>query len=244
PVNTCGMPKVHPNSPAILQDRLRSAAVHAPLCRLRLPPAPHRPRPCTPRRACCSPAELLVLRHQVHVLERQVKVVRWRRADRLALAARACGLPRRSLGHAAGQAETALRWHRELVRRKGASFAGRPPRGRPSISEECRELIRQLANANSRWGELRLQGELRKLGFEVSASTIRRVLRRHRIPPAPRRSALTWRGFLAAHDSTIAATDFFSVDTVFLRRLYVLFFTHLQSRRNLFAACTDSPDSG
>ena len=91
---------------------------------------------------------------------------------------------------------------------------------------------------------MRLKGELRKLGFEVSGSTIRRVLRRHRIPPAPRRSALTWRGFLAAHAFTVVATDFFSVDTVFLKRFYVLFFIHLESRRILFVACTESPDSG
>src|SRR5215469_3211789 len=88
------------------------------------------------------------------------------------------------------------------------------------------------------------RGELRKLGFEVSASTIRRILRQHRIAPAPRRSALSWRGFLAAHASTIVATDFFSVDTVFLKRLYVLFFIHLESLFFLFAACTESPDSG
>ncbi len=98
-----------------------------------------------------------------------------------------------------------LCWHRELVRRKRASFAGRPRRGRPSISEECRALIRQLAGENAGWGYLRLKGELRKLGFEVSASTIRRVLRQNRISPAPRRSALTWRSFLAAHAATIVA---------------------------------------
>ncbi len=141
-------------------------------------------------------AELLVLRHQVRVLERHVKVVRWRQADRLILAALVSRLPRPSWSTLLVKPETVLRWHRELVRRKWASFAGRPRRGRPSITEECRELIRQLANENSRWGYLRLKCELRKLGFEVS-STIRRVLRRHRIPPAPRRSALTWRGFLA-----------------------------------------------
>src|SRR5215472_10949803 len=83
------------------------------------------------------------------------------------------------LVHAAGQAGTVLRWHRELVRRKWASFACRPCRGRPSVSEECGELIRQLAKENSGWGYLRLKGELRKLGLEVSGSTVRRVLRRH-----------------------------------------------------------------
>ena len=83
-----------------------------------------------------------------------------------------------------------------------------------------------------------------KLGFAVSASTIRRILRQHHVPPAPRRSAPTWRRFLAAHASTIVATDFFSVDTVFLKRLYILFFIHLESRRILFTACTESPDTG
>src|SRR5215472_10960937 len=96
-------------------------------------------------------AELLVLRHQVRVLERQVKVVRWRRADRLVLAALASRLPRPSWSALLVKPETVLRWHRELVRSKWASFAGRPRRGRPSISEECRELIRQLAKENSRW---------------------------------------------------------------------------------------------
>ena len=170
-------------------------------------------------------AELLVLRHQVRVLERQVKVVRWRQADRLVLAALASRLPKPSWSTLLVKPETVLRWHRELVRRKWASFAARPRRGRPSISEECRELIRQLAQENAGWGYLRLKGELRKLGLQVSASTVRRVLRQHRIRPAPRRSALTWRRFLAAHASTIIATNFISVDTVFLKRLYVLFFT-------------------
>src|SRR5215472_4806549 len=196
------------------------------------------------RNHAADQAELLVLRHQVRVLERQVKVVRWRQADRLILAALARRLPRAFWSTLLVKPETVLRWHRELVRRKWASFACRPRRGRSSISEECGELIRQLAKENSGWGYLRLKGELRKLGLEVSGSTVRRVLRRHRIPPAPRRSALTWRGFLAAHASTIVATDFFSVDTVFLKRLYVLFFIHLESRRILFAACTESPDSG
>jgi len=133
----------------------------------------------------------LVLRHQVRVLERQVKVVGWRQGDRLVLADLARRLPRPAWSTLLVKPDTVLRWHRELVRRKWATFAGRPRRGRPSISEECRGLIRQLARENARWGYLRLKGELRKLGFEISASTIRRVLRRHRIAPAPRRSALT-----------------------------------------------------
>src|SRR5262245_38033648 len=105
--------------------------------------------------------ELLVLRHQVRVLERRAKVVRWRPADRLVLAALASRLPRPSWSGLLVKPETVLRWHRELVRRKWASFAGRPRRGRPSVSEECRELIRQLAkekvasNCNSSSSSLR-----------------------------------------------------------------------------------------
>ncbi|HKF18623.1 MAG TPA: hypothetical protein VKF14_15710 [Candidatus Dormibacteraeota bacterium] len=89
-----------------------------------------------------------------------------RQADRLVLAAPARRLPRPSWSTLLFKPETVLRWHRELVRRTWASFAGRPRRGRPSISEECRELIRQLVNENSRWGYLRLKGELRKLRFD------------------------------------------------------------------------------
>ena len=174
------------------------------------------------RERAADQAELLVLRHHVRVLERHVRVVRWYQGDRLVLAALARRLPRRSWSTLLVKPETVLGWHRELVRRKWATFARRPRRGRPSISEECRELIRQLANENAGWGYLRIKGELRKLGLEVSASSIRRVLRQHRI--------LTWRGFLAAHASTIVATDFFSVDTVFLKRLYVLFVTATRGR--------------
>ena len=125
-----------------------------------------------------------MLRHQVTVLERQVKAVRWRQADRLVLAALTRRLPRPSWSALLVMPETVLGWHLELVRKKWATFARCPRRGRPPISEECRELIRQLARKNAGWGYLLPKGELRKLGFEVSASTIRRVLRQHRIPPA------------------------------------------------------------
>ena len=96
-----------------------------------------------------SSTSRLVLRHQVRVLERQVKVVRWRPADRLVLAALAPRLPRSSWPTLLVKPETVLNWHRELVGRRGASFARRPRRGRPSISEECRELICRLADGNA-----------------------------------------------------------------------------------------------
>ena len=95
------------------------------------------------------------------------------------LAALARRLPKPSWSTVLVKPETVLRWHRELVRRKWATFARRPRRGRPSITEEWRELICRLAKENAGWAYLRLKGELRKLGLEVSASTIRRVLRQH-----------------------------------------------------------------
>jgi transposase InsO family protein len=100
-----------------------------------------------------------------------------------------------------------------------------------------------MAQENSRWGYFRIRGELLKLGYTVSATTIRSILRRAHIPPAGRRSELTWKQFLAAHAETLVATDFFSVDTVFFKRLYVLMFVHLGSRRVLSAACTSEPNA-
>jgi transposase InsO family protein len=102
-------------------------------------------------------------------------------------------------------------------------------------------LIVRIALENPSWGYFRIRGELYKLGYTVSATTIRSVLRRAHIPPADRRSELTWKQFIAAHAETLVATDFFSVETVFLRRLYVLVFVHLGSRRVLGAACTSQP---
>lgn len=92
-------------------------------------------------------------------------------------------------------------------------------------------------------GYIRIRGELLKVGYRVSATAIRMILKRSRIPPAPQRSRLTWKRFLAAHASTLVAADFFTVDTVFLQRLYVLFFIHLASRRILSAACTPHPNA-
>jgi transposase InsO family protein len=99
-----------------------------------------------------------------------------------------------------------------------------------------------MARENPSWGYFRIRGELLKLGQSVSATAIRSVLKRARVPPARRRSHLTWKQFLAAHAETLVATDFFSVDTIFLRRLYVLVFVHLGTRRVLALACTSEPN--
>jgi transposase InsO family protein len=100
-----------------------------------------------------------------------------------------------------------------------------------------------MARENPRWGYFRIRGELLKLGFTISATAIRSVLRRGHVPPAGRRSQMSWRQFLTAHAESLVATDFFTVDTVFFKRLYVLFFVHLATRRVIAAACTAEPNS-
>ena len=124
--------------------------------------------------------------------------------------------------------ETLLRWHRELVRRKWTyKRSGHP--GRPPIEPEVRDLIVCLGRENPRWGYQRIRGELIKLGIEVSATTIRTILLRHGLHPAPRRAGSTWTEFLRSQAEGILATDFFTVETVFLKTLYVLFFIELQN---------------
>ncbi len=184
--------------------------------------------------------EILALRHQVAVLRRQVKRPDLLPADRMILAALGMRLPP---GRLLFSPATLLRWHRELVRKHWAAFGLRPRRGRPPVSDELRNLILRLGRENPRWGDRRIQGELLKLGYRVSATTIRSVLRRHRVPPAPRRDGLTWAQFLAAHAGAILACDFFTVDTVLLRTLYVLVFLEIGSRRILYANCTAHPNA-
>lgn len=184
--------------------------------------------------------EILAIRHQVTVLSRQVKRPELLPTDRLILAALGLRLPP---GRLRFSPATLLRWHRELVRKHWSTFGLRRRRGRPPISDQLRELILRLARENPRWGDRRIQGELLKLGFQVSVNTIRGILRRNRVPPAPRRDGPTWAQFLAAHAGAILACDFFTVDTVMLRTLYVLVFLEIHSRRILYVDCTAHPNS-
>ena len=125
---------------------------------------------------------------------------------------------------------TLLTWHRRLVRWKWRQTAVRP--GRPPLPEETVALIQRLARENPTWGYVRIQGELRRLGHRVAAATIRRVLRRSGLPPAPQRaSQQTWRSFLRSQAHTLLACDFMHVETVFLKRLYVFFVMEIATRR-------------
>ena len=136
---------------------------------------------------------------------------------------------------------TLLRWHRELVRWKWARYGKRPP-GRPPLPIEVQELILRLAEENPRWGYKRIQGELQKLGRRVSATAIRKLLGRRGLGPAPRRAGTTWRQFLAQQASSMVACDFFTVETVWLKRIYVLVLVELATRRVHLVGCTTNPD--
>ena len=182
--------------------------------------------------------ELLVLRHQLVVLGRQTGRPSLRPADRAFLAALARVLPRRRQGLVVTP-QTLLRWHRELVRRKWAQPRGKP--GRPAVDPQVRELVLRLARENPRWGYPRIAGELLKLGRRVSASTVRRLLLAAGLEPAPRREGPNWRDFLRRQAASMLACDFFTVETISLRRFYVLFFIEIESRRVHLAGCTANP---
>src|SRR5438876_2469243 len=183
--------------------------------------------------------ELLVLRHQLAVLGRQERRSLLRPADRALLAALARLLPPRRRHGLVVTPQTLLRWHRELVRRKWAQ--PRRAVGRPPTDARVRELVLRFARENPGWRYPRIAGELLKLGLRVSPSTVRRLLLAAGLSPAPRRSGPSWRQFLRQQAAGMLACDFFTVETISLRRFYVLFFIELESRRVHLAGCTTNP---
>jgi putative transposase len=183
--------------------------------------------------------EIVVLRHELAILRRQVGRPGLRPADRTFLAAASRLLPRRRWTSFFVTPDTLLRWHRRLVARRW-TYPSRCP-GRPALGGEVRELVLRLARENPRWGYQRIAGELAGLGIRVSATTVRKLLREAGLGPAGERSRLSWREFLRSQAQSMLACDFFTVDTVRMRRLYVLFFIELGSRRVHLTGCTKNP---
>jgi hypothetical protein len=182
--------------------------------------------------------EILVLRHQVKVLKRKASGPKLKRRDRLFLAAAARLLPRGRWCFIITPA-TLLAWHRALVKRKWTYRRRRS--GRPPLDLEVCRLVVRMAKDNPRWGYVRIQGELRKLGIRVGASSIKRLLLRAGLGPAPRRGT-SWSEFMRTQADGILACDFFTVEGAFLRTLCVLFFIGVGSRRLHITVATRNPD--
>jgi putative transposase len=183
--------------------------------------------------------EILVLRHELAILRRQRRRTQHRPVDRAVLAALARVLPRSAWTSLSVRPSTLMRWHRQLVGRRW-TYPHRPP-GRPPLDRRVQALVLRLARENPRWGYRRIVGELQSLGISVSATSVRTILTRDGLRPAPEREELSWRTFLRQHAATTLACDFFTVETAFLKRIYVLFFISLESRRIEFVACTANP---
>jgi putative transposase len=182
--------------------------------------------------------EILVLRHELAMLRRRTRRPAIRPFDRLFLTAASRALPRARWHAFLVTPATLLRWHRRLIATRW-TFTSR--RGRPPIRQEVRALAVRLARENPRWGYQRIVGELKGLGVRVSATTVRTWLRQAGVGPVGTRRGMTWREFVRSHRQQLLAVDFFTVETIWLQRLYVLFFIELGSRRVHVAGCTAAP---
>ena len=191
-----------------------------------------------PRRS--KELEILILRHELAILRRQSSRPMLMRADRALLASLSRSLPRPAWTAFSFKPETVLRWHRQLIARRWTYSHRRP--GRPGLERSLRELILRLARENPHWGYKRIVGELKGLGVPVSATSVRKVLLEAGLQPAPQRTRSTWRAFLRTQAASMLACDFLTVETIFLQRIYVLFFISLATRRIEYVACSSNPD--
>ena len=182
--------------------------------------------------------EVVMLRHEVAVLRRQVARPTLLPSDRALLAGLSRLLSRARRGPFFVQPETLLRWHRDLVRRRW-TYPHRS--GRPSVPAGTITIVQRLARENPSWGYRRIHGELATMGIRLAPSSVWAILRRHGIDPSPGQTGPTWREFLKSQASSMLACDFFTVDTVLLRRLYVLFFIELDTRRVYVTGITANP---
>jgi hypothetical protein len=181
--------------------------------------------------------EILVLRHELDILRRQQPGPRFEPTDRAWLSLLSRLLPRRRWFVV--RPETLLGWHRRMVRRHWTY--PNTAKGRPPVADDVRTLIVRLAAENPLWGYQRIKGELAGLGYQISASSVRRVLRANGIDPAPRRVSTTWSSFIRQQAAGIVACDFYSVDSVWLTRYYVKFFIEIESRRVHVCGVTTNP---
>ena len=181
--------------------------------------------------------EIIVLRHQLTVLRRQIKRPVLDHADRTLLGAIAAAFPRPRRTGWIVTPDTLLRWHRRRIARH-STHAMRGP-GRPPTSDQIRRVVLRLAAENPTWGYRRIHGELASLGHDVASSTVWQILKTSGIEPAPGRTEVTWSHFL--HSQAAVACDFFTVDTALLRRYYVLFFIHIPTRQVFYAGVTANP---
>src|SRR5258706_1361006 len=196
--------------------------------------------------------EIALLRQQLRVLERKLDTKpHLSRPEKLMLVALSGRLERVTQRYRDWlrqylllvKPDTLLKWHRELVRRKW-TFQSPDVGGRPRIDAELEMLIIRLVRENPSIGLTKIEDELLKLGYVVDRTTIRNVMRRHHLPPAPQRGRSSWRTFLNHYRTQMLACDFFTVETVTLQTVYVLFFIEMGSRRVHLAGCTTTPNSG
>ena len=181
--------------------------------------------------------EIIVLRHQLTVLRRQVDRPAINDDDRTLLGAVGQALPRpRRVGWLVTP-ESLLRWHRQRIARHWTYPT--PRRGRPPTAAKLRQLIVAMATENPTWGYQRIHGELAGLGHHLAALTVWQILKTNNIDPAPNRTAVTWTQFLKSQAAV--ACDFATVDTALLHRYYLLFFIDIQTRTVFYAGVTTNP---